>query len=214
MKRLLSMLMLGLGLVFASCATTTILSTWKKPGVSQLSFQKVVVIVPVRDGAMRRSAEDRLVAALAPTPAVPSYQVLTKPGSTDDELKAAVKAGGFDGALVMRVASVDRETTWVPGSYAGPYYTYGAWGWYDRGYTRTDTYVQVETNIYALPQEDLIWGATSRTVNPSGLQNLIAEVTDSLRDELQNEGLNMTPLPRVSSHFAPAKRGVPGASLR
>jgi hypothetical protein len=203
MKRLILGLALALGSL-ASCATTSILSTWKKPGVEQLAFKRVVVVVPVSDGAMRRRAEDQLVAALAPVPAVPSYQVV-RPEADTDAIKAAVKAGGFDGALVLRVAAVDRETSWVPGSYSGPYYTYGAWGWYDRGYTRTDTYVQVETNIYSLPSEDLLWGATSRTANPSGLQDLIDEVTDSLRDELDAAGLTQKPLPvsRSSFHVLP-----------
>jgi hypothetical protein len=178
MKRLLFCVIVFL----VACATTSVLATWKKPGIGPLHFRKVVVVVPAKDEAMRRQAEDQLVAQLAPTPAVPSYQLVPSSASPD-ELKQALESSDFDGAVVMQVAAVEKEATWVPSS------SYGAWGWYDSGYMQVNTYVRVETRIYALPSHDLLWAATSRTVDPSSTRGLVNEVAVTLREELTNEGL-------------------------
>ena len=166
-----------------ACATTTVLSTWRKPGLEALTFKKVVVIVPAKDEVTRREAEDQLVAQLAPTPAVPSYTIVPS-GATEEKVKDALSGSDFDGALVVHVSSVDKQATWFP-----PSGRYGDWGWYDPGYAVVDTYVRVETKIYRLPSDDLLWAASSRTVNPSTVRGLITEVSSTLREELQKEGL-------------------------
>jgi hypothetical protein len=175
MKRLILCIGCVIGLMIAACATTDILSTWRKPGVERLTFNKVVVVSTVKDEALRRQTEDQLVAQMAPTPAVPSYP---------EELMAALKKSDCDGALVMNLKSVDKEATWVPG--AGGY---GYWGWYDPGYVQVDTYVRIETKIYRLPSEELLWAATSRTANPTSTRSLVNEVSSTLRTELRDEGL-------------------------
>jgi hypothetical protein len=172
-----------IGLMIAACATTDILSTWRKPGVERLTFNKVVVVATVKDEALRRQTEDQLVAQMAPTPAVPSYS-LVPAGATPEELMAALKKSDCDGALVMNLKSVDKEATWVPGASG-----YGYWGWYDPGYVQVDTYVRIETKIYKLPSEELLWAATSRTANPTSTRSLVNEVSTTLRSELRDEGL-------------------------
>jgi hypothetical protein len=184
-----------IALVISACSTTSILSTWTKPGLTGLHFNKVVVVVPLKDEGQRRRAEDEVVRALAPTLAVPSY-TLVPAGANADQLRQQVAASGFDGAVILRVRAVDKEATWVPGTYGGPYYGWGAGGWYDPGYMRVDTYVRIETNVYAMPEEDLLWAATSRTANPSSLTKLTDETVAALRDELHKEGLTPTPVSR------------------
>ena len=183
MKKLMLCIGCIVGLLIAACATTEILSTWKKPGVERLAFNKVVVVATVKDEALRRQTEDQLVAQMAPTPAVPSYS-LVPAGATSEELKEALKKTDCDGAVVMNLKAVDKEATWVPG--AGGY---GYWDWYDPGYVRVDTYVRIETKIYRLPSEELLWAATSRTANPTSTRSLVNEVSTTLRSELRDEGL-------------------------
>jgi hypothetical protein len=184
MKTCIRLVMLCvLGLVLASCATTSVLSTWRKPDLQRFAFKKVLVMVPAKDEALRREVEDELVAELLPTAAVPSYTLLPE-GASIDALREAGKRGDFDGALVMQVTAVDKQATWVPTAYG-----YGGWGWYDAGYTRIDTYVRVETKIYSLPSEDLLWAASTRTINPSGTRALVREVSSTLRSQLTKENL-------------------------
>jgi hypothetical protein len=160
--------------VLAACATE-VLSTWKKPGAAPATLQNVVVIVKTKDEGMRRSAEDQIAAKLAPRHAVPSYQLAPDVQNTDAVLGDAIKKGGFDGAVAVRVESVKKEVTPAPGPWVGPYYGFGGFAPYDPGMVNVDTYVRVETNIYALPQQDLIWSATTRTMDPTGMNDLIDE---------------------------------------
>ena len=187
-----TLVLAALGL--AACSTTTVLTTWKKPGVTELDFDKVVVVVPVEDQALRRRAEDELVDVLAPRPAVASHRLMPEPGDAGALRQRATELG-FDGALVLRVTEVERESTWVPSSYTmGPYHGMGSRAWAPAGRLRVDTFVRVESSFLALPEQDLHWAATSSTANPKSLEALIGEVIRALRKELKNEGLTPSPV--------------------
>lgn len=176
------------GLVLAACSTTSIVSTWKRPDVSKIAFNRVVVIAATRDPATRRAVEDQLVGRLKGR-AVSSY-TLTPQGPVDDELHALILQRQFDGAIVMRVSAIEREADWVPGTWSGPYYGYGAMDyWGDPGHYETNTNVRVETNVYELPGEQLIWAASSKTVNPKNVKELIDETVDVVAKELKKQGL-------------------------
>jgi len=180
-------------LLWPGCANTSIVSSWKDPAVSQIQFKRVVVIAPNRDPAMRRSIEDELAAKLGPNIAVPSYTLL--PESTlDDEqgIRKRIKELGFDGAVVFHVVSVKREATWVPGTYGGPYYAFGGWPAYDPGYVQTDTVVRVDTNIYSVPDDRLVWAAASRTIDPGNTRRLVDDVVKRVAKEMRKEGLVVT----------------------
>src|SRR5690242_7616211 len=114
----------------AGCSTTSMLSVWKKPGTGPLEFKKVAVIAPVKDASLRRSVEDQVVGSLKMGHSVPSY-TLFGPNKISDPpaVKAALREQGFDGAVVIRIASVDQESSWVPGTGYG----FGAWPMYDPG---------------------------------------------------------------------------------
>lgn len=181
----------ALGLAFA--CSTTVLSTWRKPGVDLGALQNIVVVVKTKDEGMRRSAEDRIVKSLAPRHAVASYTLV--PGPTEDnELRQKIDQSGFDGSIVLRVASVEQQSEWVPGTWMGPTYGFAGWADYAPGYVETNTYVRVETNIYAVPSDDLIWSATSRTENPTNMNNLIDETVRALAAEIKKQAQELTPV--------------------
>ena len=49
--------------------------------------------------------------------------------------------------------------------------------------------ISVETLVYSLLQDKLLWGGTSRTTNPADLNSLIKEVADATAAEMTKEGL-------------------------
>lgn len=182
-------------LVLASCSSTQLLSTWKRPDVREINFQRVVVIAAAKDPAIRRAVEDQLVSRLR-GPAVSSYTLSPDAPPVDDELHALIQQGNFDGAIVMRLASIDRETEWVPGTWSGPYYGYGYgygtmdyWGMSDPGHYETSTVLRIETNVYELPSEQLIWAASSKTTNPKNLKQLVNETIEVISKQLKKERL-------------------------
>jgi hypothetical protein len=90
------------------------------------------------------------------------------------------------------VVSADEKVTYVPPSY-GPtfwgYYGYARPMAYDPGYIRTDTVVRVETSIYSLREDRLLWVASSETMNPKSVDTLVAEVAKAVRAELERSKL-------------------------
>jgi len=182
---------LGLGLAAAlvGCSTTRIVSTWKEPSANAVEFRKVLVVSPSRDESLRRIAEDELVHEMTGTVAVPSYTILSQDQIQDQNLlKQLVRERGFDGLVVFRVAAVDQQFSWVPGAYAGPTYAYGGWPMYDPGYIHVDTVARVETNVYSVPDQKLIWASASNTFNPSSATSLVDDVARAVGKEMRKEG--------------------------
>jgi hypothetical protein len=179
--------LLGAALGLAACSNTTALSVWKKPGIGPLAFNKVAIIATSKDAALRRQIEDRVAAQLPQVRATPSYQLLPVLTNDREALRGVLGQEGFDGAVVVRIASVDREATYVPGG--APYYGFGAWPMYDPGFVSVDTYVRVETSIYAIPDADLLFAVTSRTANPSDVGDLVDETVTTVREQLRKQGL-------------------------
>ena len=193
----------ALALGAAACATTNFTSTWTEPTAQPLDRGKKVatVMMSTRD-ALRRSAEVAMATEIRRrgAEAVESYTLL--PGeSARDTARARQVLGeqGVDAVLIMRVVGKDQQVTSSPGTYwGGPaymtfwgagYYGYGWGAVYDPGYVRTDTIVLVETLIYSLEQDKLVWAAQSETTNPEKVGPFIKELTAKTAAELRKQGL-------------------------
>ncbi len=207
--RISSLKRIAVLLLLLSACGATIVSSWKKPGIERIDFRRVAVIAAFSDAATRRNIEDRLVAEIGRGRAVASYTL--QPGPIEREvLKARLEESGIDGAIAIRIVDVDRETRWVPGTYSGAYgYGYGYYGlgfgfWpmYDPGYYTTVTRVQVETSMYEVEGEELLFSATSETVNPKSTRALVDATLKAVRRELEKEGVMPTPMAQASHQRA------------
>jgi hypothetical protein len=196
----LTAVLLGL----SACGTTTFTSTWKAPGTTAINpvGKTVAAVFVSRDESKRRAGEDALAADLTKRGAngIPAYTVLPDAQRGDGEAaRAALKAAGCNGAVVMRVVGRDQRINYTPGmampAYYGGFGPYWGYGWgavYSPGYVTTDTIVSVETLVYSLTQDKLLWASTSRTTNPGNLDALINEVADATAKEMAKQGLLAT----------------------
>ena len=198
MKNLILLLILVSS--FAACSPSTeITKSWVEPGssVSSAAANKTMVIALVKDETSRRVIEDELVKRLN-NKAVASYTSLTP-----DVLKAADDAflnqqlteGKFTHILLMRLADVEKETSYVPGStnmgyYGGygRYYGYGAGYYSSPGYYQTDKNYFIETTIYSVSPNKLLWTGTSKTVNPTKINKTVNEIADAVVAKMKKDG--------------------------
>ena len=76
-----------------------------------------------------------------------------------------------------------------PRQFWGP--TWGGWGWGWTGGTdiRTDTVVRVQSLLYDIGKDDLVWAGQSETMNPTKAESFMREMVRSIGDQLQKEGL-------------------------
>lgn len=190
-------------LLLAACAgtPTTFTSTWKAPDAQAVSpvGKTIAAVFVSKNEGQRRAAEDLLVQDLNAQGAkgVASYNIIPSgQGMTGDEARKQLRAAGADGAVIMRVVGKDQQVTYSPGtSYPayyggfGPYWGYGWGAAYSPGYLQTDTLVSVETLVYSLTADKLLWAGTSTTQNPDNLQALIAAVANAVTQEMQKDGM-------------------------
>jgi hypothetical protein len=74
---------------------------------------------------------------------------------------------------------------------------YGYYGYYgmgydvvhEPGYTRTTTIVRLETHLYDVRTEKLLWGAHSDTFDPSSTDDIIQSVSKTISKRLAKDGL-------------------------
>ena len=191
MKTILYALLCFASFIIYSCSPSTkIEKTWTDPSFtpsSTDSYKKVLVMGLMRDESTRRIAEDKMVAQFKNITAVPSYQYLQASDTVRSVVEERLKKDGFDGVVVMRLADVDKSTSYVPGTTYGGWYGYR--GWYGSpGYYQEDKTYYVETNFYSLQSNKLLWSGTTSSLNPSKLDNTIDQIIAALKEQLQKQG--------------------------
>jgi len=197
--------MIGVALLLATvagCGSTSIRNSWAAPDVQgPLGFQKILVVFMDPSETTRRAGEDALVERIGSDRAVASHTMFTaQEVQNADQNQAAnqrkVEAAGIDSAIVMRMVNEQQELNYTPGmtyprAYGGFYGMYG-YGWgaaYSPGYMRTDTIVSVETNLYQLDGDKLIWSGVTETYNPSDIGKQVNEIADAVSKNLTERGL-------------------------
>ena len=191
-----------LGLValvtLSGCATQALVSSWKAPDASpfQLKGEKVAAIVMTTDLPTRRAGEDALARQLSlhGVEGVPMYTLLSDPDPDEAKARAAAEQADVVGVVVIRPVRIDKELSSRPATYAGPMHG-GFWGgywgsaWASGGEIRTSTIVTVETLVYGLRENKLLWGGQSKTTNPRNLDRLIEDTAAQVAGELVRLGL-------------------------
>jgi len=187
----------ALTLLLAACSgNTSVVNSWKDPAIAMHSYKRVLAVFISNESNTRRAAEDQL-ARRVPN-GVPSYTILPDSILRDkDAAKAFVEAQGFDAAVIMRPVAVDKETNYVPGTaYAVPAGYRSAWGYYgagwgyagDPGHYTQDKVVYIETNLYSLTDDKLVWSSRSKSYNPDNMAKLVDEIVDQNVAEMKKQG--------------------------
>lgn len=195
-------LICGAVLWLSACGSTTFTSTWKAPGVQPVNpaGKSIAALVIYSDRKRRRDAEVYLAHELTIRGArgVAAYTLLGLDGYPSvDYARARFKEAGVEGVVIMRLVAHDQTVIVDPGGFSGSAYgtfgsyysSYGMSVSYSTGSVQTDTVVTIETLIYSLNQDKLLWGGTSRTSNPEGLQSLVTEVADAVASQMAKQGL-------------------------
>ncbi len=187
---LLAVAALGLG----GCSTTHFTSTWKDPEAraGALRGKTVAAIFLSKDANLRRSAEVYIANDLTNRGAkgMTTYSILPSSNTDGDSAREILKGAGVDAAIVMRIAGKDQKVTYHPGSTTpyyggfGRYYTYGYSALYTPASVSTDTVISVETLIYRLSDDKLMWASISNTTNPDNLSTLIDDTADAISKQV------------------------------
>lgn len=187
----------------ASCASTTLQSTWMDPTFTGGPFKKVFVIGLARNETSRRVFEDIMVARLQATgvQAVPAYQFIPEDAQVPEPiLEAAVAKSGSDAMLMTRLLGVNTNvsTVMVPAPMMGPGFGPG-WGgpgwwgaynsWWSVPQVTTYQIATAETTLFDTSTRRIVWTATSETFNPQSVQQEAPGLADRVIAALQSRNL-------------------------
>jgi len=212
--RKVSILLIALAALTACSKTATSFSqSYRNPGYEETVFKNVLVIAIAQDQDSRQAFEDALTSAVANEGGTAQASIGVLPHEeqlTEDQLHAAIDAGGFDGVLLSRLMSVDKDSEYIPPKKynnprtryyaASPGWGYGYGGFYgfygttfaevhEPGYFETSTTLTLETNLYSVATNELVWTGRSETIDPESIEDARASVTEAVAKKLKAERL-------------------------
>lgn len=196
-------------LILAGCNSTksTILDTWKEPttSVAAENFKKVLVVGLIKNELARQRVEDHFK-ELSPIFRT-SYPFLNKKSQINQDLLVKLlKSEHFDGVITMRLVDTQKEVSSTPSMYSGYYYNphgytigtygglfgnwYGSYGtlYFSPGSYTENTYYIVETNIFSLTNDKLIWSAVTKTIQFSDIEGGLDDILKTIVNEMRKDG--------------------------
>jgi hypothetical protein len=183
-----------------SRSNTVMTDTWKDTAY-QGKPQKIMLIMVAKSSDTRNLFENRFAGELQGrgNDAFQSYTVVPFEQLRDKELvKAKIHSSGADTVLISRLVDTKTIESYRPGLITVvpvvPDYYYGWWGYYnvvfaDYGYTGDVTVAYIETNLYDVKTEKLIWSGHSKTERTYGEQELITAFIQRMIKKLSSAGL-------------------------
>ena len=210
MKRFLQLLVLTLvGLFMVACSSTYMSGSWSDSSY-QGHIKNIYIIGVAKQEINRRIFEDTFSRQLAESgiKGTVSYNDLPSDMEMNQEtIKQRMVANGTDSVLVTKLISQRSETVTSPG-YASGYSSYGrggyrgnrsygGWGNYSRSYdvvyqpptTTHFVILTVESVLYDLKTEVMIWSAQLETVVEGDLEKMMLDYVETVTKDLKDKGL-------------------------
>lgn len=194
---ILIMLAMGFG-----CASepkfTKLTGVWKFDPSYTIRPGKILVVGKVFDEDNRIPFEDFLtkelkiknVSAFASYRPIPSGEDIVK-----EKVKTAARVMGIKSVLVTRVVSVDQKDVTVKDQVSYDLYATTMHGavmmgpYLEEPYEKTITIAQIETGLFDVESEKLIWSARSRVLDPESIDATIRDYSLAILKQLSVDKL-------------------------
>lgn len=187
----------------AMAASTTFVSTWKNPDAASvdISGKRWATFVVSPDQTMRMGPEETLATEMRKrdVDCIAGYTVLPGELANDKEkAKEFLEKSGITGAIMMRILSEEERIHHTPATvyYSSSYYPsfWGYWGhgWstvYVPGYTTSEKVISIETLVYSIDKDMLLWAGESETTDPKEVRKFVKQLVDAVGKEMRKAGL-------------------------
>jgi uncharacterized membrane-anchored protein len=184
-------------LFLTACTGTSIVRDWQDDDFEK-AYSNVFIIAISDSQQNRRIFENLLVAELKAlgVEATPSYSLISSRETIDREtVVAAIRESDIDFDAVLVTYLVDTETevhyqdSPITETYSGSPDTnmlsstlIGT-----RGRYNVDEIIELKSDLYDVAARELVWSINTRTRGAESIDELIVEVTESIRDELLSD---------------------------
>lgn len=189
--------LLLLCLIAASCASTSLVESWKEPE-NDKSYHHLLIIGISDSQQTRRIYEGYFAGELEKKniTATSSYTLISSKQEINREtVLQAIKGSSIDAVLVTYLVSADEQITHHD-SPLNPSYSgtpddnlISATLVASRGRTSSSEVVGLKNDLYDVQSQTLVWSARTKTVAPESIDHAITEVTHLLINELFSDNL-------------------------
>jgi len=194
----------------ASCTTTEFVTRWYDPEFGDSRLERILVIGMLESDVMRREFEDEFSRLLseANTAGIPSYSLMPEGIDVDEksEIQEVVRRAKADSVLITTLTDIEEQERRVPATvewtptlgypgYSGFYDYYGRTyrstyaAIYQPAYTTVDSIVKLETRVFYVDTESLVWAADTESFNPGSSSKVIADLAKIVIKDLRASGL-------------------------
>jgi hypothetical protein len=204
-------------LVMAACAPSSkITSTWKSDKSAGKKYNSVFIAVLTGNTIAKSAIEEQFDQAFTAykVSAAKSIDEFPPKFSHDsipkDEIMRKVKQKGSQSILTISILKKTTESRYVSGVYSpgmrwGYYNNF--WGYYSYWYPfvySPDYYVNediyyMETNLYDITSEELVWSAQSQTYDVDNLKNFSKEFARSVVSKMNEDGILNARIPEKNT---------------
>ncbi|MFW2440797.1 MAG: hypothetical protein ACN4GR_15685 [Arenicellales bacterium] len=200
-------IIIAFSFLLSACSSTSLVNRWSDPEFKGPALQKILVIGVIKDDIKRRSFEEEFASLITGNgrTGIASYTLMPDLKSADqkEEILAVVDKVGADGVMIVTLQGVSKEQRDVPPSVdyypaaGGMGMGYGMYGYYGMrhaavyspGYTVTDTVVRLDTKLFAVSSEKMIWAGKTESFNPSSSQSVVSELEKLVISEMKKSGM-------------------------
>ena len=188
--------------LITSCSNTKLTSVWMDQAKSGKSFNDILIIGIAKEEHNRRLFEEEFTSQLkaAGVDSEVSYKILPEGTKINrDSVAAAIKGKNIDAVIVTHLVKVEEETVYRQNMDYRPTYGYynGLYNYYPHvystvqtpGYYSTHDVVILETSLYDVTTEELVWSAQSRSFAPESAKEVIDDLVRLVIKDLKEKGL-------------------------
>jgi len=205
MKTLYLFFLIPVATIFlSSCSANKLLSSWKDESLEQNSISPVLVIgVAKHDETKRRIYEDTFVDSFksAGTKAMASYTLSQAPIKPDETaLREIIKKAEAKTILITHMVSSQEKDFFQPSSRVigtNSYSNHGLYNYYPHIYNSVSssgnyistTKVLLETSLYDVKTEKLIWTARTESIDPVMTRKYYQQLIDLFLKDLADQNI-------------------------
>jgi hypothetical protein len=209
-RRTFALILIATSLTACAGLNTKMTGSWKNDEILKDSnYSSVFIDVMGPNVQVKNMLEDELenIANERGLNTVKSQDVFKKTlfnegTPSKEELLKAIRETGLETVFIIALKDKETTTRYVPGrttyyspmgfGYYGSYYRYYStvYAMNDgSGYYTQDKSYYVESNLYDVESEELIWSAQSETYNPNSSEDFVRGYTKALIDKMIKDGV-------------------------
>ena len=183
------------------CASSKITGEWKDPEIGKKKFTNILVIGVAKQPDRRKFYEDEFARQLGRQGvlALASHTIIPRDKMQDkDTIVKSIEGLRVDGVIVTRLQGI-KEQKQVPHgkTYQVPYGHHNMYDYYNssfstapsRSYAESHEYLQLESNLYDVETEKLVFSVTTDTFVRQKFESRLTAYIETVVRQLKSNGL-------------------------